>query len=85
MELKDTIELMNSENHKDRFKAEYYQLAVRAKKLAEMLTKWDEGALSFRPTCDKSVLINQFFCMKDYMEIMKYRAYREGISLTEVI
>lgn len=25
-ELKDTIELMNSSDYKDRFKAEYYQL-----------------------------------------------------------
>ena len=29
MELKDTIELMNSENYKDRFKAEYYQTKIR--------------------------------------------------------
>lgn len=27
-ELKDTIELMNSSDYKDRFKAEYYQLKV---------------------------------------------------------
>ena len=26
-ELKDTIELMNSSDYKDRFKAEYYQLS----------------------------------------------------------
>lgn len=28
-ELKDTIELMNSSDYKDRFKAEYYQLEIR--------------------------------------------------------
>lgn len=28
-ELKDTIELMNSSDYKDRFKAEYYQLKIR--------------------------------------------------------
>lgn len=27
-ELKDTIELMNSSDYKDRFKAEYYQLKI---------------------------------------------------------
>lgn len=32
MELKDTIELMQSSDYKDRFKAEYYQLADRYKK-----------------------------------------------------
>lgn len=29
MELKDTIELMNSSDHKDRFKAEYQQVKIR--------------------------------------------------------
>ena len=32
MELKDTIELMQSTDYKDRFKAEYYQLIERYKK-----------------------------------------------------
>lgn len=32
-ELKDTIELMNSSDYKDRFKAEYYQLKIRYTKL----------------------------------------------------
>ena len=29
MKLQDTIELMNSSDSKDRFKAEYYQLKIR--------------------------------------------------------
>ena len=29
MKLQDTIELMNSSDFKDRFKAEYYQLKIR--------------------------------------------------------
>ena len=29
MELQDTIELMNSAEYKDRFKAEYYQAKIR--------------------------------------------------------
>lgn len=29
MELKDTVELMNSDDYKDRFKAEYYQTKIR--------------------------------------------------------
>lgn len=35
-ELKDTIELMNSSDYKDRFKAEYYQLKIRYTKLHAM-------------------------------------------------
>lgn len=30
MELKDTIELMTSEDYKERFKAEYWQAKIRA-------------------------------------------------------
>ena len=29
MELKDTVVLMESDNYKDRFKAEYYQTKIR--------------------------------------------------------
>ena len=29
MQLKDTVEMMNSEDFKERFKAEYYQLLLR--------------------------------------------------------
>lgn len=39
MELKDTIDLMLSEDYKDRFKAEYYQTKIRYDKLHKMLVK----------------------------------------------
>ena len=33
MKLKDTVEMMNSNDYKERFKAEYYQLVTRYKGL----------------------------------------------------
>ena len=51
MELKDTIKMMESADYKDRFAAEYSQLAIRHKKLIAMLEKWDNGTLPFTPTC----------------------------------
>lgn len=33
MELKDTVEMMNSADYKERFKAEYQQVVIRYKKL----------------------------------------------------
>ena len=39
MELKDTARMMNSEDYKERFKAEYYQNVIRYQKLAAMLEK----------------------------------------------
>lgn len=55
MELKDTIELMNSSDYKDRFKAEYQQVKIRHEKLHKMLVKWDAGTLDFEPTCSKAL------------------------------
>nr|DAK60893.1 MAG TPA: hypothetical protein [Caudoviricetes sp.] len=54
MELKDTVALMASADYKERFKAEYYQLVIRFKKLQTMLEKWDKGELDFTPTCPKA-------------------------------
>lgn len=39
MELKDTIELMNSEDYKERFKDECYQTKIRYDKLHNMIIK----------------------------------------------
>ena len=39
MELKDTVEMMSSEDYKERFKAEYYQVKIRYGKLKYMLER----------------------------------------------
>lgn len=41
MELKDTVEMMNSSDYKERFRAEYQQVVIRYQKLKAMLEKWD--------------------------------------------
>lgn len=39
MELKDTVEMMNSSDYKERFKAEYQQVAIRYQKLKDMMVR----------------------------------------------
>ena len=39
MELKDTVEMMGSEDYKERFKAEYCQVKIRYEKLMYMLER----------------------------------------------
>ena len=51
MTLNDTVTMMDSADYKERFRAEYYQLVIRYKKLLAMLDKWDTGELNFEPTC----------------------------------
>lgn len=81
MELKDTIELMQSTDYKDRFKAEYWQVADRFKKLSAMLEKWDKGELAFTPTCPRNTYNMQAKIMADYMAVLRIRAVEEGIEL----
>lgn len=81
MELSDTIEMMNSEDYKERFKAEYYQLKIRWRKLWKMRTAWDRGELDFKPTCPKSTYDLQLSAMEDYLAVLEARAVMEGIEL----
>lgn len=81
MQLKDTVEMMNSEDYKERFKAEYYQLLLRLDGLAGMLIKWENGMLDFEPKCSKETLENQVIFMQGYMSILRLRAEIEGIEL----
>lgn len=83
MELKDTIELMNSANYKERFRAEYLQLMIRYGKLKYMLERHDEGTLNFVPTCPIELLKAQEKVMAGYLHTLQLRAEFEGIELTD--
>ena len=82
MELKDTIEMMTSQNYKERFRAEYFQLEIRYKKLRDIVKKIDEGTLMFKVTCPRSVLDRQILAMFDYLNVLRYRAELEGVDLS---
>ena len=72
---------MNSEDFKERFKAEYYQLLIRLDGLASMLIKWENNMLDFEPKCSKETLENQVIFMKGYIDILRLRAEIEKIDL----
>ncbi len=85
MELKDTIELMSSLDYRDRFKAEYYQLAIRIKKLTKTLDKIKSGNNDFKPATNPiDILSTQLEYMTKYLDILKVRAITEKIDLDEV-
>ena len=81
MELERLIELMKSEDYKDRFKAEYYQLEDRAIKLGNMLKKYKAGTLNFTPSCSYELLESQLKAMNEYLKYLMIRAEIEGIEL----
>ena len=84
MELKDTIELMTSDNYEERFQAEYYQTKIRYKKLHNMIIKMEAGTLEFEPKCDLELLKSQCSNMGAYLYMLEIRAEKEDISLLEV-
>lgn len=83
--LADTVEMMNSSDYKERFKAEYAQLVNRYYGLRRMLEKWDNGTLEFEPTCPRSTYNMQTKAMEDYIAVLEARAVMEEINLEDVI
>ena len=79
--LKETTEMMVSPDYNERFKAEYYQLMLRFRGLQSILFKWDNGNLSFEPTCPRSIYNIQIDAMANYLAILEARAVMEGIEL----
>ena len=83
MELSDTVEMMNSEDYRERFRAEYCQIVIRYGKLKNMLDRWDDGKLNFVPTCPRSTYNMQIRAMADYIAVLEARAVMEGVDLGE--
>ena len=81
MELERLIELMKSEDYKDRFRAEYYQLEDRIDKLENMLEKYKAGTLNFTPSCSYDLLNGQLKAMNLYLQYLIERAEIEGIEV----
>ena len=81
MELKDTINLMQSDDYKERFAAEYWQTKIRYKKLRKMLIKSQADKLEFTPTCPIYVLEDQARTMEVYLRHLEVRAEIEEIDL----
>ena len=80
--LKELTELVCSSNYKERFLGEYWSLKLRAEKLAEIIKRWEEGALTFAPICSKDILKEQLSAMQNYLIILEKRAKIENIALT---
>lgn len=84
MTLEDTIELMKSEDYKDRFVAEYAQTKIRYDALYKMIIKAEAKTLDFDLTCPLNMLLLQKRYMSEYLKQLEIRAEVEGIVLPEV-
>lgn len=81
MKLNETVEMMNSPDYKERFRAEYLQLKIRMEGLSIMLEKYKAGTLNFTPSCSYDLLYGQFKAMDLYASYLETRAEVENINL----
>ena len=81
MELLDTVELMVSDDYKNRMKAEYLQTKIRYDKLHKMIVKYESNTLDFEPSCSLDLLKKQASAMGQYLYCLECRAEIEGIKL----
>ena len=91
-DLKDTVEMMQGADYKERFKAEYYQLKIRWERLKAFCTKieavelerehCEQGTLEMpKHDCPTELLREQLKVMGQYLHILEVRAVIEGIEL----
>ena len=76
MELKDTIELMQSADWKERFKAEYLQCVIRLKKLVDYIHDLEDSTAG-----EKLLLGAQYGYMVSYIHVLEEQSYWLGIEL----
>lgn len=85
MELKETVELMNSEDYKERFVAEYHQVKIRYEKLKNFCNKIEvEEMLGKEVTkhdCPLGLLREQQKYMGLYLSVLEKRALIENVEL----
>lgn len=78
MEMKDTVALMESDDYKDRFKAEYWQTKIRYNRLRKIVVKADAG---IDIPNNIQFLREQSRRMAEYLYILEVRAETENIEL----
>lgn len=85
-QLEQTVDLMSSNNYKERFIAEYAQIEIRTKRLERILKSVEDKTCPkcFEPTCDIEILKSQYKTMNAYRATLIFRASIEAIELPEV-
>lgn len=81
MQLKDTINLMCSEDYQERMLAEYQQLYLRMVELRNCINDYAQNKLDQPPKHSLEMLQMKYNAMADYIEILFTMLLKEGIPL----
>ena len=84
MELKDTVELMTSDDWKDRFKAEYLQTKIRYERLHKMIIMREVGKCPFNTQISLESWMTQAHYMGNYLHELEKQAAMHGIELPSI-
>lgn len=80
-EINHTIELIKSDNYKERFRAEYFLLMWRTAKLSTLIGAINSGVVDFTPNCPVELLTEQLNAMYNYLIVLSKRAKIEHIDV----
>ena len=83
LDMRNTLDMMLSNDYKVRVKAEYLQTKIRYEKLHKMITKYEAGTLAFTSTCPIHLLRAQKRYMGEYLHCLEIRAEIEKIDLED--
>lgn len=81
MVLDKTIDMMLSEDYKERFKAEYHQTVYRRNRLQKLLREHTKNPKKVKLDCSIDLLTWQLKIMDQYIYVLKRRAEVEKIKL----
>jgi len=84
MTLKDTVDMMLSDDYKERLKAEYYQLAIRQARLELRLKELYQLDLDSPIRNTMIPLCEQQYGMSVYMSALRTRMKEAGIDVEEL-
>ena len=84
LDIKKTASLMASEDYKDRFTAEFFQLKIRRGKLREMVERYRAKTLDFEPSCPLELLEKQLAAINTELHFNR-EALLERSRIEEII
>ena len=80
MELKDTVNLMLSDDWRDRLKAEHLQLTIRLHNLSAFINAANRGEKQYNSEREKFAMKKQYRAMVEYTIALEHRMKFAGIE-----
>ncbi|MDO4809964.1 MAG: hypothetical protein Q4A04_08405 [Eubacteriales bacterium] len=81
MDFEKIVELLKSDDYKDRAKGEYFFVKDKYNKLHRMIVKREAGTITFKPNCPIEQWKAQAAAMGEYLHQLEIKAEIEGVEL----